>query len=310
MKRHLIIFMLVITACQVKTKRVEPTHTDSPAVVTQPPPAETSTTPVQPMPTSPPVAAGGLGATPKIGLILGPGAMRGFAHVGVVQEFAKSKLPIQSVVGIEMGALVAAIYANKGLPYDVEWQMMKLKESDLVQKGLLSGQKAGDVQSTEEFLNTALSSSRAENSKVSFACPAFHMGKSQAYMMNRGVFSEMLRFCLAFPPLFKPYQQNVSGVLDLKAAVDYVRSKGATYVIYVDLLSRPIPIKGAEVETQILWSLMEEALSRPEKGIDYVVRVPLQDFDLMDFNRRREVIQLGQKAALEAYQQISKKMGF
>lgn len=311
MKIYLLCFVLILTACQTKRRASEPTRSEPPVVTTTPPVVETAptTTPVPQQPQLPPTPAAGLGSNPKVGLILGPGAMRAFAHVGVVQEFAKAKLPIQAIVGIEMGALIAAIYANKGLPYDVEWQMGKLKESDLVKKGLLSGRELGDVQNTDEFINTVLSSAKAENSRIPFACPAFHMGKSQAYMMNRGVFAEMLKFCLAFPPLFKPYQQNVAGVLDLKAAVDYVRSKGATYVIYVDLLSRPLPIKGSESETQILWGLMEEVLSRPERGIDYVVRVPLQDVDLMDYNRRKEVIQLGQKAAQDAYQQISRKMG-
>lgn len=310
MKIYLLCLVFVISACQTRHKSETPKY-EQPVVTSTPPPEvappSNQATPVPPV--TPATPAAGLGSNPRVGLILGPGAMRAYAHVGVVQEFAKAKLPIQAIVGMEMGSLIAAIYANKGLPYDVEWQMSKMKESDIVQKGILSGQKPGDVQNTDEFINTVLSSSRAENSKIPFACPAFHLGKSQAYMMNRGAYAEMLKFCLAFPPLFKPYQQNVAGVLDLKAAVDFVRSKGATYVIYVDLLSRPIPIKGSEAETQILWGLMEEALSRPERGIDYVVRVPLQDIDLVDYNRRKEVIQLGQKAAQDAYQQISKKMG-
>ncbi|MEZ0391646.1 MAG: patatin-like phospholipase family protein [Pseudobdellovibrionaceae bacterium] len=248
---------------------------------------------------------------PKIGLILGPGALRAYAHVGVVQEFAKQKMPIHAIAGMEMGSLVAAIFANKGQPYDVEWQMMKLKESDLLQKGILSSEvKPGDVKSLSEFINLSLSSSRAENAKVNFSCPALHLERQQVYLMNRGAYSEMLPFCLAFPPLFKAHQQNVSGVFSLKALVEQLRAKGATSIIYVDLLSGPVQIKGATSETQILWSLAAEALSRPEKGIDYVVHVPLKDFDLLDFNRRREMIQKGQQAAQEASAKILKMINW
>jgi NTE family protein len=250
-----------------------------------------------------------VGVNPKIGLILGPGALRAYAHVGVVQEFAKQKMPIQAIAGIEMGSLVAAIYANKGQPYDVEWQMMKLKESDLLQKGLLSGQvKSGDVRSLNEFMNIALSSHRAENAKVPFACPALQMEKQQVYLMSRGAYTDMLPFCLAFPPLFKPHQKNVAGVLSLKALVDAVRAKGATYVIYVDLLSGPLKLEGAEAETQVLWSLAAESLSRKEKGVDYILHVPLKEYDLLDFNKRREMIQKGQQAAQEAAVQIDKDL--
>jgi NTE family protein len=246
----------------------------------------------------------------KIGIILGPGALRSFAHVGVLTEFAKAKLPIQAIAGIEMGSLVAAIYANKGQPYDVEWQMMKLKESDLVQKGLLSSSlKAGEVQSLNEFMNMALSSNRAENSKINFACPAFHIGKRQNYTMNKGAFSQMLPFCISFPPLFKPYQQNIAGVLDLKPLIEYMKTKGVNYVVYVDLLSGNTKLDSANFETESLWSLAAANLARQEKSVNEVVRVPLQDYSLTDFSHRREIMQRGQQVGQKAAQDIKKNLG-
>lgn len=246
----------------------------------------------------------------KIGLILGPGALRSFAHVGVVTEFAKAKLPIYAVAGIEMGSLVAAIYANKGQPYDVEWQMMKLKESDLVQKGLLSNSpKAGEVQSLNEFMNIALGSAKAENSKISFSCPAFHLGKRQTYIMNKGVFSQMLPYCLSFPPLFKPYQQNISGVLDLKPMTDYMKSRGINYIVYVDILSGNNKLDSVGFETESLWALTSANLIKQEKSINEIVRVPLQEFSLTDFQNRRVMMQKGQQVGQKAAQDIKRKLG-
>ncbi len=311
------LLILALVACQTKTHRAEtpprqmptgPIKNMEPAPQT---PSQTAPAPT-PAPQQPREEAPSplpVGVAPKIGLILGPGALRAYGHVGVVQEFAKQKMPIHAIAGIEMGALVAAIYANKGQPYDVEWQMMKLKESDLVQKGLLSGHaKPGDVRSLSEFMSIALSSNRAENSKVPFSCPALQMEKQQVYIMSRGAFTEMLPYCLAFPPLFKPHQQNVAGVLSLKALIDAVRARGATYVVYVDLLSGPLKMDGAETETQVLWSLAAETLNRKEKGVDYILRVPLKDYDLLDFNKRREMIQKGQQSAQEASVQIDKDL--
>lgn len=299
------ITMFILASCQSMQRPSGPQPKGAEPVPSYPTaPAQSETD--EPVPPSTPLP---MGVTPKIGLILGPGALRSYAHVGVVQEFAKRKMPIQAIAGIEMGAVVAAIYANKAQPYDVEWQMMKLKESDLVQKGLLSSQvRAGDVRSLQEFLNTALSSNRAENSKVAFACPALQMDKQHVYLMNRGPFSDMLSYCLAFPPLFRPHQQNVAGVVSLKPLVDFVRSKGATYVVYVDLLSGPVRLNGATPEAQVLWSISAENLSLQTKGVDHVIHVPLKDIDLLDFNRRREVIQKGQRAAQEASSQIMKTL--
>jgi NTE family protein len=128
--------------------------------------------------------------------------------------------------------------------------------------------------------------------------------------MNKGTFVDLLPFCLSFPPLFRPHQQNVAGVLSLKALVDYLRAKGANHIIYVDVLSGAPKINNADMETQILWSLAAESLSHQEKGLDYVLHVPLKDVDLLDFNRRREVIQKGQQAAVEASSQILKNVNW
>ncbi len=301
--------LVTLAGCQIVTERSSPAQKAAPAIppsiarpseVSQPSDGDTA-----PTISAPPQAASAL--TPKVGLILGPGVLRSFAHVGVVQEFAKQKMPIHSIGGIEMGALVAAIYANKGLPYDVEWQMMKLKESDLVQKGLLSSQvKSGDVRALREFISTALSSAKAENSKVPFVCPSLNMDRQQVFMMNRGAFVDMLSFCLAAPPLFKAHQQSVAALQSLRAVADNLRSRGANFIVYVDVLQGPLRLGDADLEARILWSLTGESLSRREKSVDYVLNVPLKDFDLLDFNRRREMIQRGQQAAQEAVPQIMK----
>ena len=129
----LLFLSLVLAACQSSPKHEAATSKREtvPVIAAPTRSAETPHEDIPPsMPTPPSPAPMQMGVAPKIGLILGPGALRAYAHVGVVQEFAKQKMPIHAIAGIELGALVAAIYANKGQPYDVEWQMMKLKEEE------------------------------------------------------------------------------------------------------------------------------------------------------------------------------------
>ena len=235
---------------------------------------------------------------PKIGLILGPGALRAYAHVGVIEELSKLRAPIVAVTGIEMGALVGAIYSNKGQPFDVEWQMMKIKDDDLLDRGNIN-----------DFMGMVFTNNRVESAKVPFACPALNMQKQQVFMMNRGAYTQMLPYCLSFPPLFKPFQNNVAGVLDLKAAADYVRSKGATYVVYVNLLDGPAKVGKNDSEAQILWSLAAHSLDRQKKVADLVIDVPLRDIELIDFKHRRDVLQRGQQAGQQAAAQISQRFG-
>lgn len=306
----LILSLIFLVACQSKNK-----SSDSSETISQPNLQGGSETSVPSVPViheeeAPRMEVGVATSSVKLGIILGPGALRSFAHVGVLTELAKAKLPIHAVTGIEMGSLVAAIYANKGQPYDVEWQMMKLKESDLVQKGLLSSSpRPGEAQSLNEFMNMALSSARAENSKINFACPAFHIGKRQTYVMNKGAYSQMLPFCLSFPPLFKPYQQNIAGVSDLKPLVDYLKNKGVNYIVYVDVLMGNNKLDSANFETESLWSLTAANLAKQEKIVNEVIRVPLQNFSLTDFSHRKEILQRGQQVGARAANDLKKKLG-
>lgn len=251
-----------------------------------------------------------VGSSVKVGLILGPGALRTFAHVGFVQELAKQKVPVHAVTGFEMGALVAAIYAHKGQPFDVEWQMMKLKEDDLLNKGFISGELSmGDVKQLQGFIADTLQGGKMESSKLPFACPALNTDKNQTYMMSRGSYSQGLPYCLAFPPLFGPYQKNVASVFDVKAASDFLRSKGANYIVYVSVLQGGVKANKVSSEVHTLWSLVSHHLQKNLPGVDYTVSIPMAEYDIIDFSKRREMLQRGQKAGVQAADQLMKKLG-
>jgi len=251
-----------------------------------------------------------VGSNLKIGLILGPGAVRTFAHIGFLQEIAKQKVPVAAVTGLEMGALVAAIYANKAQPFDVEWQMMKLKEDALLNKGFISGElKIGDAKQLQGFIDETMPGARFENTKLPFACPALNIEKNQTYMMNKGNLSQGLPYCLAFPPFFAPYQKNVASVFDIKAAADFLRAKGANYIVYVSVLHGGVKASKASPELQTLWSLVAHTLEKNLPGVDYTVSIPMTDYDIIDFSKRREILQRGQKAGVQVAERLIKKLG-
>lgn len=232
---------------------------------------------------------------PKIGIILGPGATRAYAHVGVVQELAKARLPITHVVGMEMGALVGAIYAAKGQPFDVEWQMFKLK----------------DLKSPGPLVQSVFQNQKTEDLKISFACPAYNIQKQQNFMMNKGLVTQMLPYCLPYPPLMKPYSQNVAGVTELKAAVDYLKAKGANYIVYVHILNSKNGVLTGDFndDANIYWNLVSQNLSKQWQAVDYVISVPVQDFDLLNFDQRRQILQKGLEAGQTAASQIARRLG-
>ena len=92
----------------------------------------------------------------KIGLILGPGALRSIAYSGVLQELEKNKAPVTHIVGLEWGALMAGFYAASGSATKVQWQLQKLQKKDFASQGFLS--KTYDPIKINELLNHILGS--------------------------------------------------------------------------------------------------------------------------------------------------------
>lgn len=317
-KLAIIFCLFPLLACQsIQTKHTEksqaqvPDHSKTPPALLPEPPKESSSVVTAPITLNEEAAISPVSDHQdeeklKIGIVLGPGAMRSFAHIGVLQEFVKAKINIHSLVGIEMGALVGGIFSNKGQTYDVEWQMMKLHENDFFKKGFIAGGKPQEITVLQTFLKNSLAAGRSEDSKVQFACPSFNLKKRQTFMMNRGAFTSMLPFCLPYAPMYKPFQQNIAGVTSVLNSAKYLKSKGANYLIYVDLLNeKSIPFfQEIESDENVAWSMVAQANDSQLSVFNKVIPVSLGGFYLNDFEKRRDMIQRGQDAGRQAISEI------
>lgn len=245
----------------------------------------------------------------KVALILGPGGLRAYAHAGVLQEVHRSKINLVGIGGLEMGALPAALYAMKPQAFEAEWQMMKLKEDDFSDRGIIGGAKAKDLASWDDFLKTVFGSGRLDDARIPFACVTIQMDRQQAAIVNKGVVAQALPGCLAFPPLFKPVDRFIAGANQLSALAQHFRVRfGATHVIYVDLLSeRGRPISKNE-DTAVLWSLMSTSLQSQAAYIQETLRVPLSG-ELNQFSQRRDMIQKGKEASARSLNNLLQKIG-
>ncbi len=245
----------------------------------------------------------------KVAIILGPGGLRSFAHVGVLQQLSKNKIGITAIAGIEMGSLVASLYSRKAQTYDVEWQMGKLKEENFFDKGLLTDDKPAPLQKLIPYLKSTFEQTKVEDGKIPFSCLAFNLSKQQNIVMNRGIYFQMLPFCIAMNPLFQPFQSNIAATTELKSLVDYLRSKGAQYVIYVDILGNSSGkyYKNVDNVSNLSWNIINQSLQKQMGLVDFVIKVPLEKFGLADFNSRREIVQIGSEAAIKDINEILKR---
>lgn len=250
-------------------------------------------------------------ATPiRLALILGPGGVRSYAHVGLLQEFVKGGGQISSIAGIEMGSLVAGLYARKGQVFDVEWQMFKLREDELSSRGRMGlGNRPQAITVMEPFFRETFGDLRAEDARVPFACASANLRRREIFVLQRGAFSEVLFRCIPAPPMFSSYQGNMAALSAVDALVRYLQLRGATHVVFVDLLSDVHPVLGGSPDSleNLIWAqsaLASRLASQPQV---LVFSLDLRGSSLDGFSERRNLLLKGQTGGQRLLQALRER---
>ncbi|GGF57770.1 patatin-like phospholipase RssA [Alteromonas lipolytica] len=185
----------------------------------------------------------------KIGIALGSGAARGWAHIGVIQALEKLGVKIDVVAGCSIGAYVGAAYASGKLDELkewasslTEWQTLSLMGIGIRRGGLASGQKVFDK------LASDLCAPTFEEMEKPFACVATDLYSGREVVFNKGDVGTSIQASCAIPALFSPiaYEERwlVDGAVVNPVPVNLCRQLGADFVIAVNLNAdfRPLQI--------------------------------------------------------------------
>jgi len=225
------LWALVLTGCA----SVAPV----PVVTTEAPPSQTVVNPpvtvVQPVPVRRPV---------HLGLALGGGAARGFAHVGVIQVLEEAGLKPSHVVGTSAGSLVAALYASgKSVP-ELRKAAETMEEAEitdwmvpLLNRGALRGEALA------KYVNTQVGGRNLEQMRIPLGIVATDLRSGEAITFRRGNTGSAVRASSAVPAVFQPVRigdrEYVDGGLVAPVPVRQTREMGANFVIAVDISSDP-----------------------------------------------------------------------
>lgn len=177
---------------------------------------------------------------PKIALVLGSGAARGLAHIGVLKVLEEKKIPVDMIVGTSMGALIAGAYAAglsatqmAEIACETNWlQVAKvLFPRRLPREGLLDGK------GIEEFLMTLVGERKIENMKIPFAAVATDIWTGEEIVLRSGSLVKAIRASLSFPFLFAPVQIGgrflVDGGVVNPLPINVAQNMGADFTIAV-----------------------------------------------------------------------------
>lgn len=252
---------------------------------------------------------------PKIGLALGGGAARGFAHIGVIKMLESHGIVPDYVVGTSAGAVVGSLYAAGYDAFAMQKLAQQLDEKifadwTLGGRGLLKGE------ALQDFINQHLHNRPLEKLGKPFATVATDLNSGERVVFRTGDTGMAVRASAAVPGIFQPTQfrgkSYVDGGLTSPIPVLAAREMGADFVIAVDISARA---EGQPVDsmTAIMWqttTIMGSAIGTNElRGADIVIRPKLPYVKSWDFAARNDAMIEGERAAQGALAAIKQKLG-
>ncbi|OSI11026.1 patatin-like phospholipase family protein [Neisseria canis] len=265
-------------------------------------------TPPAPQPTAKPKAI--------IGLALGGGAAKGFAHIGVIKVLKQQNIPVNVVTGTSAGAIVGSLYASGMSPDRLELEAEILSQADLVDltlstRGIIKGEKL------QNYINRKVGNRPLQNLPVKFAAIAtdFNSGKSVAF--NTGNTGQAVRASASIPNIFLPAEigkrQYVDGGLSAPVPVTAAREQGANFVIAVDISAKPAKLENGsgffDYLDQSLNIMSAPALEYQLRQANVVIKPQVQKLGSVGgFDQKAQAIKLGEQAALAALPEIKKKL--
>ncbi len=275
-----------------------------------PPPPNVPSVPVA-IPSTPPVPVVPK-IPPRIGLALGGGAARGFAHVGVIQVLEEAGIRPVLVSGTSAGSLVAAIYASgkngKQLQHIAE-TMEEAAIADwtlpLFNRGMLRGDALA------RYVNSQVGARLIENMPLPLGIVATDLHSGQSMLFQRGDTGTAVRASSAVPAVFQPVRISgrdyVDGGLVSPVPVRAARQMGAELVIAVDISSPPDGNLGGGTLDVLLqtFSIMSKSINYFElRDADVVVRPALDGISSADFGARKRSIEAGRLAMRQLLPQL------
>jgi NTE family protein len=259
--------------------------------------------------TTPPARTG-------VGLALGGGFARGFAHLGVLKVFEQNHIPVSHIAGTSVGSILGAAYAS-GAPLEriietcrtlrfrdiARWRVSRL--------GLASNQRLGNL------IERVFESRQFEDLRIPLAVVATDLSSGEPVVFTQGNLVDAIRASCAFPGLFEPVEIGTRCLADggLVAPVPTraARELGATSVIGVSVGMqdghRGAPTNIFQVVSRAVSAAQKHQSEVWESHADLVLRPDVQALAWDDFDRAEEALEAGAAAARHALPRIQKLLG-
>lgn len=254
----------------------------------------------------------------RIGLALGGGAARGFAHIGVIKALEAQGIVPEIVVGTSAGSVVGAMYAAGSDGFALQKTAMEMDEAEISDWAIpLFGKSTGVLkgEALQRYVNKAVGNQPIEKLRRRFGAVATDLKTGQPILFQRGNTGQAVRASSAVPSVFQPVKigehSYVDGGLVAPVPVRFAREMGADFIIAVNISSQAEAQKTVSSLDVLLqtFAIMGQRLNTYElKEADVVIQPALGKMGGAEFASRNQAILAGEQAAAAVMAQIKARL--
>jgi NTE family protein len=254
----------------------------------------------------------------RIGLALGGGAARGFAHIGVIKALESQGITPDIVVGTSAGSLVGALYAAGNNGFALHKLALSMDEAAISDWSVPFFAKVSGVlkgEAIQQYVNQSVHNVPIEKLKIPFGVVATDLNTGKAVLFQRGNTGLAVRASSAVPGVFQSVRigthQYVDGGLVAPVPVHFAREMGADFVIAVNISAQPA-VQAASSSVDVMlqsFAIMGQTINSYElRDADVVITPGLGNMRGNDFDGRNSAILAGEQAGMAAIAEIRRKL--
>lgn len=254
----------------------------------------------------------------KVALVLGGGGARGFAHVGVIRELESAGIPIDMIVGVSVGSLIGALYADTADSFKLEWKAFKIEKDQIFDFKVLNvwdGLAKGEA--LMAYLDKNVEATFIEDLKIPLAIVAVDLYTGQPVVFRQGLIKTAVRASTSVPGIFAPVPFEgkllVDGGVLGNLAPQVAKDLGADIVIGVDIGKGRT--RFAEGQPNALLVILEsidlmggEIVRLRQGEMDFLIKPDVGQVGITDFTRKQELIEAGRAATRQIAEKIKQAL--
>jgi NTE family protein len=251
---------------------------------------------------------------PVIGLALGGGAARGFAHIGVIKALESQGIFPNLVVGTSAGSVIAALYASGYRGTELQKIALSLDEAAITDWALpFSGRFGGMIKgdALQAMVNRLVKNQTIENMPMPLGIVGTDLQTGNGVLFQRGDTGQAVRASCSVPGIFQPTiiqgREYVDGGLVSPVPVRYAKQMGADIVIAVNISTEPSTQDSSGTLGILLQttSIMGKSINTFELDLAQVVIQPeLKGMRGTDFKARNAAILAGEESVMKQISQV------